>query len=374
MPPPLEEALARWRQAGLIDAETAGRISAYEAGRASPVRWRWPVITALAAGGLMMVAGVLLFVAAHWEELAPTARMGLLLGGLAAMHAGGAATTDRFPALATTLHAVGTGFLGAAVFLAGQTWHLETEWPLGFLLWALGAWVAYGLIGSWPQLVAAALLTPAWIVSEWIDRAARLPGSSPMPGACGLLLLALVYLHADGRDRSGIGPTSLGILGAIAVFPLALMTVVLEDRITSGDGSGLTLGARAFWWSIAIAGPIILALRLRGREAWMAAIAALWVVAGANLGRHAGVLPYLWGVAGAVGLTASGVHDGSRRRINAGIIGFGLTVVIFYFSSVLDRLGRATSLLSGGVVFLLLGWFLERFRRRLLAGAPTEPT
>ena len=282
MHPPLRDALMRWRQAGLIDAGTAERITAFEVSRASPTRWRWPVIAALGAGGLMMVAGVLLFVAAHWEELAPLARMGLLLGTLAGMHAGGGATTGRFPALSTTLHAIGTGFLGAAIFLAGQTWHLENEWPQGFLLWAIGAWAAYGLLRTWPQLVAAALLTPAWIVSEWIDRAAQIHGASPMPGACGLLLLALVYLHADGRDRQGVGITALATLGAVALFPLALLTAVLEDHSTI-EGSALTPGPRAFWWAVALGGPLVLAARLRGRDAWMAVVAALWVVAGANL-------------------------------------------------------------------------------------------
>jgi uncharacterized membrane protein len=101
----------------------------------------------------------------------------------------------------------------------------------------------------------------------------------------------------------------------------------------------------------------------------MALAAAGWVVLGVNLGRNPGALAYLWAAAGAIGLTAAGVHDGIRRRINLGLTGFAITVVVFYFSSVLDKLGRATSLLSGGVLFLLLAWSLERLRRRLLVNS-----
>jgi uncharacterized membrane protein len=67
-----------------------------------------------------------------------------------------------------------------------------------------------------------------------------------------------------------------------------------------------------------------------------------------------------------VGLTAAGVLDQSRIRINLGVIGFGLTVLIFYFSSVMDKLGRSASLIVGGTLFLLGGWMLERLRRRLV--------
>ncbi len=60
-----ERTLARWQNAGLIDAESAERIRSFEEREAGPVRWRWPTIVALVFGGLMLAAGVLLFVAAR---------------------------------------------------------------------------------------------------------------------------------------------------------------------------------------------------------------------------------------------------------------------------------------------------------------------
>jgi uncharacterized membrane protein len=363
---PLGESLARWRQAGLIDAATSDRILAFEASQSSPARLRWPVITALAAGGLMLTAGALLFVAAHWAYLAPAARMAILLAGLAAAHAGGVATSERFPALAITLHAVGTGMLGATLFLAGQTWHLEANWPQGFLLWAIGAWAGYLLLASWPQLLFAALLTPAWLVAEWADRLGALREPNAVIPTSGLLLLALVYLLADGGDQRSADRTALAILGAIALIPLAILTVLLVGDLHVGSNAAVPPGGRLMWWGVALGGPLLVAARLRGREAWIAVIGLLWVVAGVNLGRHPGVLAYLWAAFGAIGVTATGVHDRSRRCINLGLASFAITIVIFYFSSVLDKLGRATSLLTGGVLFLLLGWGLESLRRRLV--------
>jgi uncharacterized membrane protein len=68
-----------------------------------------------------------------------------------------------------------------------------------------------------------------------------------------------------------------------------------------------------------------------------------------------------------LGLIAWGVHEARRERINLGILGFGLTVMVFYFSNVMDKLGRSASLIGLGLLFLILGWGLERTRRQLVA-------
>jgi uncharacterized membrane protein len=322
----------------------------------------------------MLAAGALLFVAAHWEELAPAGRMSLLVGLMIALHLGGALVTGRFAALASTLHAVGTATLGATVFLAGQTYHLETRWPEGFLLWALGAWAGWWLLRDWPQAAFAAVLTPAWLVAEWTARAEALGGVLPAAPLAGLLLLALVYLHAPTRGAVARPPAraALAIIGGIALLPLAVMFRGVLSHFSAPANSAVPVGFRALAWALAIGLPLLLAALLRGRAVWLAALASGWVVAGVALGRQPGALAYLWGGLGAVGVAGSGVLEGSRLRINLGTSGFALTVVIFYFSSVFDRLGRAASLLAGGVLFLGIGWGLERLRRRLVAQVEAE--
>jgi len=62
-----------------------------------------------------------------------------------------------------------------------------------------------------------------------------------------------------------------------------------------------------------------------------------------------------------------GLLERRRERINLGVAGFALTVIIFYFSDVMDKLGRSTSLIGLGVLFLFGGWVLERTRRQLVA-------
>ena len=55
------------------------------------------------------------------------------------------------------------------------------------------------------------------------------------------------------------------------------------------------------------------------------------------------------------------------ERVNLGTAGFALAVAAFYFSDVMDRLGRSASLIGMGLLFLGGGYLLERTRRRLLA-------
>ena len=59
--------------------------------------------------------------------------------------------------------------------------------------------------------------------------------------------------------------------------------------------------------------------------------------------------------------------EARKERINLGVAGFALTVLIFYFSNVMDKLGRSASLIGLGLLFLLGGWLLERTRRQLVA-------
>ena len=61
------------------------------------------------------------------------------------------------------------------------------------------------------------------------------------------------------------------------------------------------------------------------------------------------------------------MREARSERINLGVAGFAITLLSFYFSNVMDKLGRSLGLMGLGALFLLAGWTLERTRRRLLA-------
>jgi len=64
-----------------------------------------------------------------------------------------------------------------------------------------------------------------------------------------------------------------------------------------------------------------------------------------------------------------GIEEHRRERVNLGVAAFAITVTVFYFSSVMDKMGRSASLVAFGLLFLLGGWKLEQLRRRLVARA-----
>src|SRR6266481_1117048 len=162
----LEARLQRWSDAQIIDSATAGRIREYESTQVRRHR-RWPVILAVSFGVLMLCAGVLLFVAAHWDDLAPANRFVLVLAMVAVFHVTGGLLGRKVEAVGTALHVAGTVALGGGIFLAGQIFNLEEHWPGGLMLWSLGAALAWLVLRQWPQALLAAVLIPWWLGGEW---------------------------------------------------------------------------------------------------------------------------------------------------------------------------------------------------------------
>jgi uncharacterized membrane protein len=364
-----ETPLRRWTEAGLIDAGAAERIRGWEHGSEPDPGARWPARLALTLGGVMVGAGLLLFVAAHWDGLSPGQRFALVLVLIAGLHLAGAAS-ERSRSLADTLHACGTVALGAGVFLTGQIFHLREHWPAGLLLWAAGAWAGWMLLRQWPQGALAAVLTPAWLVGEWVAQAGRAEVSVV---GVGILLLAIAYVGAEPEGGPVSVPLSLRRaltwIGGLGLIPAALYLASAEWW--APHPQQVWEGARSVAGLLATGLPLAVSVVLRGREALGMVPVVAWVGAGPWLIHQRGVAPYIWS-AGVAGLLVWwGLRDRRGSRINLGMAGFALTVTVFYFSNVMDRLGRSASLIGVGLLFLGGGYLLEQTRRRLLARVGT---
>ncbi len=379
---PLDKQLERWVSAGVVDASTAARIRTFEESQGSSERLRWPVLLAVALGGVLLCAGVLLFVAAHWDELSPAWRFTLVLFLVAVFPLAGALTEERFPALSTTFYAIGTICVGAGIFLTAQIFNLQEHWPSGILMWAIGALAGWLLLRHWTQAALLALLVPAWLAGEWEVRTDGFAVSNRLLTE-GLLLIAITYMSARTGNEDSAARRALAWIGGLALLPLSV-TAFVEGHEVWGSGwqnrPDISPLLHILGWAIAICGPLALAFALRKSAAWTNAIAAVWVlVIGTFRPAHedgGGSLsiftwnslgPYFWGGVGALAMVGWGLQERRRERINLGVAGFALTVIIFYFSNVMDKLGRSASLIGLGALFLLGGWALERARRQLVA-------
>src|ERR1039457_1211689 len=333
----LEPSLERWVEAQILDRPQADRIRQFESEQLPRRRARWPVIMAVAFGGIMLAAGVLLFVSAHWDEMSPFQRMALLVLAVGAFHLGGAFSVERFRVLGITLHTVGTVALGGAIAMAGQIFNMQEHWPTAVLLWAVGAIAGWLLLGDWPHLALAAILVPFWLAGEWVEAVPLSPDAWPVT-TCGILLLAICYLSVrmPGADsREDHVRTALTWLGGLALLPATLWVALQHHSYYRNSDTGL--GMMAIGWSCAILLPLGFAYAFRRNAAWMNLVAALWVIGLSFMAEpHQEILVYGWCAIGAAGLVAWGIYEFRAERINLGMAGFALTIVFFFFSSVMD--------------------------------------
>ncbi len=354
-----ESKIDEWVEQGLIDADAAQRIRAYESSAEDSGGLRWPALIALAFGGVLLAAGVLLFVSAHWDDISPASRFALVLAMVGFFHSGGAITADRFHGLSITLHTIGTLACGAGVMLAGQIFNLAEHWPSGFMMWAAGAAIGWAVLRHWTQAAMLAMLAPAWLAGEWEVASNHFRDGGDKVLAAGLLALAFAYFSARTQKSDSPLRQALCWIGGIFILPLAAILPEISRR-----GSGASI----LPWTLAVGAPLAVAWLLRKDAAVYNLAAGLWVLLLAFTTHRFDDLwtMVVWAI-GAIGITAWGVLESRAERINLGMVAFLLTVMTYYFSNIFDKLGRSFSLIGLGIVFLAAGWGLEKLRRGLIA-------
>ena len=282
----LSDQLRRWLQAELIDADMAEAIQRWEdsqlnQSKHSSVRHLTvPIRLTILLGSLLLAAGLLLFVSAHWDQMPPLWRVSLLLFIVIALHAGGAWFSERFQLMALGLHAVGTMAFGAGVFLCAQIFHLDVLWSFrwGLLLWSFGAAAGWMLLRQWPQLALLSLLLPGWIsalIIVEVDRFSRSEADwAVVPIAAGALLTALTYFTAPDRTPLPPARSVLMWIGGLALVPAAVTWAVVATGLDL-PALGQPLWLSLLVWVVTLGGPVILGWWLRPHCFWPLALAAI---------------------------------------------------------------------------------------------------
>ena len=368
-----ETVLHRWTTAGLIDVSSAERIREWERlhGTGSPPN-RLAALT-FGCGGLLLIAGIFLFVSSHWDAMPQGARFAAIVGMVSAFHIAGALSSSRSPMLAMTLHAAGTASLGAGIVLCGQIFNMAEQWPAALLLWAIGAITALILLKDWTHLLWVAVLVPAWLSSEWVHDIGFTASSwHDAPIVVGAVLLAFTYLSARIHEDGPTWRLALARLGATALIPASILLSIMPIFFQAGlrqENGGLLL-PEIMSWLVFLALPFATAIVLRGKQSIYLIFPLLWCLAVIQFNNHLKPGDFaLYGVyaLGALGLAVWGVKEQRTVTINLGVRSFTLVLVAFYFSTVFDKLGRSLGLIGMGILFLGGGWFLERIRRRLIS-------
>ena len=151
--PDYEPLLNRWQSAGVLDAEAAARIRAWESAQSATTAARVSEPRTETPGRWGRMAGPR---RAHsrWHSSGQRHRPLRLgpLGSARPRHALSAGDGDghasfispaplprKVPATSTMLHAVGTISTGAAIALVGQIFNIQEHWPAAILMWAIAA-------------------------------------------------------------------------------------------------------------------------------------------------------------------------------------------------------------------------------------------
>ena len=371
-----EKDLERWVDARVIDPSTADRIRDFE-NTSDKKRLRWPAILAISFGALMVCAGILLFVASHWDELAPSQRFMLVLAMVGVFHVAASFLGEKVPSMGIALHVVGTASLGAGIYIAGQIFNLQEHWPGGLLLWSLGAAAGWFVLKQWPQALLATVLVPWWLAGEWSLATEGYRGAWNI-AAQGLLLLSILYLTATPKEPNRLLRLGLVWVGALALIPMIADVMFTADAPEynwrwQGRLANLPMGLALLGYAGAYLPILIFALIKRKNAAIPIFGSAAWVFLLAVLSSRRNIESnpwiYLWIALGACALCYWGVQENRKLFINYGTVLFAIDLIAFYFSSVLDKLGRSLGLILLGVIFLAGGWILNRLRGDLIARA-----
>jgi uncharacterized membrane protein len=252
--------LPYWQEQGWISPEGAEAIL-----KSLPVQSRLSLSGVVAVlGALLIGAGVLAFIGANWEGMAPFVRFVLLVLALGACYGLAASAKARnHPYFSEALLLLAGLVFGGAIALIGQAYHLAGEFRDAVLLWTMGCllggtlirsvsqtvlaivgcglWAWYSSVGAeivphWPSL---GLLLVAGAVAVWLDSSA----------ARRALILALVFwiamtliLIADEGDWPYLGV--LAMAAGIGLFLWGLATLAGSDMFGQSLGR---LGRDMLW-------------------------------------------------------------------------------------------------------------------------------
>jgi uncharacterized membrane protein len=370
----VETHLNRWQEAGVLDSVAASRIRAWESEQNRPSGLHWQGLVALILGAILLAGGVALFVSAHWDQIGPGTRFAVVLGMVSLFHLGGAFTRKSYHGLGTALHAVGTLSTGAAIALVGQIFNIQEHWPAAVLMWAIAALVGWALLHDEAQQTIALLLVPAWVLSEFSYAADGNIGEWVYLGRF-LIVWAVLYLtFFHGSKRKIVQ----GILFAVAaIASIVGIAFLLEGWSSWGNQTYLPLGLRTWGWIDIAVLPILFAV-FKFRTSMIPVVTAIvfsialpwteyashgsYLFVASRLAAHALVAAF------AVFIIWWGVRQASKGLVNLGVVGFAIVVAWFYFSNIMDKLGRSLGLIGLGILFLAGGWALERTRRKLVTG------
>lgn len=195
-------------------------------------------------GVLLLLSGIITFFAANWDGMSKLAKLLVLFASMLAAYALAIKPFNRtrFPRLFQAMLLLGAGMFGANIMLIAQIYHIDSHYPNGVLLWALGALLLAWLVPAQAVMVMALALAVLWTGMETF-------------GFDHSNLAFLVFLIAALPRIGTQGWRFAGHAAAIALLSWSLFAY-METFGYQGDAERLMMTELMFvaWLSLFVAG------------------------------------------------------------------------------------------------------------------------
>lgn len=377
-----ERQLKAWQAAGLIDAEIAGRIRAWEAAHSRPLGL-WAII---GLGALTIGLGIVSVVAANWDAIPGETRLaihfalmigfaGLLWRYLPNAVAKNSYFSDGLLFVAAVLGLSFFGHIGQVYQTSSPLWQPLLAWLVIFSPLLLLFERGWPIAGLW----LAGVLGTAWSHADEYGHGSLWGQHAPQPDhpilywgliACPpMAVAAFAALMRDNSDRPAFWRLleQLAIATILIGLSIAIIAGGWDSRTHSIIGSAAIqslalIGAAAGIWTVrqtrsdqATAGILAVAALLHFTQALR------FGIDGSIRGPWVGALVFLtlWGTVGAGALFARW-----RRLFQGAIALLALRIIILSFELNDDLLGSGAGFILSGAFAMAVAWVTVRISRR----------
>ena len=365
----LSRRLEAWVREGLIDADTAQRIEAYEATNRRPTA----LYALIGLGALAIGTGLVAIVAANWDAIPALVKLGVDLAIGAALALAVERLLRRGGGFAVeALLLVYYLFVLASIGLIGQVYQLGSPIHVALGVWALATLPLLFLAQSRFSGVLWTLglvTTYVWNAVEWVDRtgdANRIDLALSLVVALPVLLLSLSWalrrtsekVSATIRDAAWVTLVIWTFTGSFLWY----QTVEGEHRVTWGAAVALALTALP----IAFRKPLF---RSHAATGSLALVLQAAVVIPPLIFTHDDQV-VLGGLVGLIALglfAAMAYRVGHRTAFSLLTAAIGVRIVTIYFEVFGSLMSTGVGLVTGGLLTLGVAWLWARTSSRLKA-------
>lgn len=400
--------ISRWQEEGTIEEGLAALLRSQY-----PLHGSRPNVSqALSVVGAVLVGlGVILFMAANWQQIPAIIKLFAILGAVDLTHYFGwklRFEPGKQPKMGAALLLLGSLFYGASIWLVAQIFNLDVNFPGGLLLWALGTLATALATSTLPLGCMATILGGMWLFANltWDARQSLFF----LPYLIGYLTPALaVAFHMKSRAITWIALICSGIWLLTIMGPFNFITVLLFGLSVIGayfyirekqpllEQPFLYVGTISTLSSLLITtvnnfntveyiklpdvGALLaLCLTILGVVAWrvpkfkeemivcagLALVGSLALGAAPEFSRVIGNVLLLGGIGAFIYTGLMRIQ--SAAMMNVALVFFVIDIIARYFDVFYTLMNRSFFFVCGGVLLMVVGTLTEKGRRTILEG------